>query len=473
MLRRVLHNLLSLTLVRAMSAAFALTLLTYLARARGAQALGEFALLFSVFMLTQQLPLLGLHAFLVREAAAAPRTLARQLPAALALSSVAALVLGVVVGAGGTLAYPELPHLHAAFWLIGLALLPSAVTSVAEAVLIGQQRMGFLARVGAAENLGRTAGSLLALALGSGMGAVFAVFVVARTFAALAYWRAGISRGAGLETAAVHLLLRQVPVYLGILLLSLLMSRTDVIALSHLASMEEAGRYAAPYRVYEFAFMVPNMVNLVLWPVLAGLFAAAPSQFGRVVRVLVQSGLVFGVPAALALGFAAQDVIGLLFGQQYIASARVLEVLAGALLLVWIDQVLSSALLAAQLQRADLIANAVACAVYLPLLFYLVTLNGATGAAVATTIMWGVQVALRLWFLRVAAATVHALGGICKVALAGALAAGLALSLHAKLGYAALALGLFAYVFAVVWWRALTRADLHGIGRALIIRAPA
>jgi O-antigen/teichoic acid export membrane protein len=248
------------------------------------------------------------------------------------------------------------------------------------------------------------------------------------------------------------------------------MSRIDVLVLSHLGSIEEVGRYAAPYRVYEFALMVPSMVNLVLWPVLAGLFAEAPSQFGRVVRVLVQSGLVFGLPAALALGFAAQDVMSLLFGEQYAASASILQVLAGALLLVWIHQVLSGALQAARLQRADFIANALACAVYLPLLFYLVTRNGAIGAAIATTVMWGVQVALRLWFLRGAAATGHALGGLCKVVLAGVLGAGLALGLHADLGYAALALGLFAYLFAVVSWRALTRADLHGIGRALIVR---
>jgi len=253
-------------------------------------------------------------------------------------------------------------------------------------------------------------------------------------------------------------------------LLALLVTRVDLIVLTHAASMEEAGRYAAPYRIYEAGMMIPSMATFVLFPALVRMFAAAPAQFPLMVQLVMRSGLVLATPVVLVLCFAASDIMRVVFGAAYVTAHGVLQVLAVNLLLLWLHQTLANALMAAGRQKLDLIANAFACALYLPLLYFLAGARGAIGAALAMTLMWAVQVALRLWFLRDAPSQASTLGGLGKVALAGAAAALVSFGLAPRLGYGALALGLVAYALAIFWCRAFTRADAHGVGQALAMR---
>jgi O-antigen/teichoic acid export membrane protein len=427
---------LSHALGSAMGARVGMAVLNYglfwlLSHRLGTAMLGGFSLLMNVFYMTAMLPLLGLSAPLTRRAATERERVGIELSNALVFAAPVAAVLVGAIGGAGQLAWG--PELRTPFWLLALAMLPTASTLVSEATLMGLERVADIARVQFAEAALRTALTAAVVLRGGGLDAVFAVFLALRCATAVAYrFHPFLPRFRRQEVSAAiqRRNWSEVPVFLGIGALAAATGRIDMIVLSRLAGLHEVGVYAAAARLYEASLMLPTIAALAMMPTLARLFAADREYFRQVLVLAMRLSLGVGFLVALAVAALAQPLVELLYRPEVAGAAPVLRWLIFGAVLMTLDQILSSTMMAAKAQSHDLRALGIALAALLAGLFALVPAHGATGAAMAVLGALALRVGYRIrWVVRLLALQ-HLARELARVAGAAALGiAALALAL--------------------------------------------
>lgn len=400
--RTILRMLGSALGSRVATAALNYGLFWSLSRMVSTEMVGGFSLLMNVFLLVQLLPLLGLTVPLIRRVATAQQDLSSEVTNAFAFAAPVSVVIAMIVGVWGHLAYGN--ELAVAAWFVALSLLPTAWTIVAEAALLGRERMAEIARINFVESLLRTVMAVACAWLGYGLIGVFAVFLSLRLVAAALYAFHPALPLPSVSEWRWHLQLRnwrEMPVFFGIALVAALVSRLDVITLSHLRSLHDVAVYAAASRLYDAAQMIPTMTALVVLPTLARQFVSSRDQFRDTLGLSVRVSLMIGLGLALVASALAQPLIHLLYRPELAEAAPVLRFLIFAAVIMMVDVILSSTMLAASAQKHDLHSLAFGLVALTISLALLAPGFGPVGAAAAVTIGLCTRVAARLhWAIR-------------------------------------------------------------------------
>jgi len=387
--------------------------------------LGGFSLLMNIFLLLQFLPLLGLSVPLIRRTATDRASSAVETSNAFAFALPVSALFALAVAASGWFGYAE--PLHLPFLLVALSLLPTAWVIVAESVLVGSERVADMSRIQFFEALLRTTLAVLAVEWEWGLVGVFSVFLGVRLCTALAYYahrHVPRPRLALVQRALQRRNLAEVPVFMGITVLVAVGTRLDVIVLSRLGELEAVGVYAAASRLYEAAQMVPTLTVLVLLPTLARLFTAEPARFRELLALALRGCLGVGLALALAVAACAEPVISLLYKPDMAGAVPVLRWLMFGAVLMTVDQLLSSTMVAAQAQAQDLRSLVWGVAGLALGLLLLVPAFGPPGAAAAVTLALLLRVTVRLRWAADALQLHHLWGDLAR--LGAAAAAGLA-----------------------------------------------
>jgi O-antigen/teichoic acid export membrane protein len=464
----LIRNMASVTVLRIGLSALGFGLFWLLSHRLPAEQLGRFSVLMNTFFLLQALPLLGLQAPLIRTVAAQPEALAEQVSNALVFALPVAALIAAGLGAYGV-SWAE-PGLMVPFLLLGLSILPTAWTLVAESALIGRESMHEVARVNLLEALGRLCGAWWAVSQGWGLGGVFLFFLLGRMASAIAYvFSPRLARPSlGLVRGAVQRkYLAEVPTYLGLTLVLAVVSRADVIVVSRLLGLREAGVYAAAGRLYEASLMLSTIAALVAFPILSRLFVTDRTAFLAMLDRCLRWGLLLGGPLTL-LGMAlAPWLVHKVYAQALWAAAPVLQLLLIAAWLTALDQLLSSTMMAAQAQRQDLMIMSLGLLAMLLMLAGFSPVWGLQGAAAAIVAALALRVGLRLWW----AQRSLPLPGLLRSALRAAMASAAGLIAFWSLeGVQALLAGGLAHLLIALLtgtWSAQYRADWQGLSRRL------
>jgi O-antigen/teichoic acid export membrane protein len=256
-------------------------------------------------------------------------------------------------------------------------------------------------------------------------------------------------------------------------LLSIGLSRLDVLLLSALASQTVVGYYGAAYRLLEATLFIPTALQ--------GAFAAMYTYLGHdsapTIRTTFQRSikllLVLLVPCAVAFAVVPEPLLELLFGDEFGAAADPLRVLAPTVILLGVV-LLAQSLMSSRLPPRRLVAyygvalavNVVACVALIPSL-------DAMGAALAMLLTELVLAGLTL------RAALREVGGIDVAAtlagpLAGAIAmAAVLLALQSLLIVALIAGGVVYGLVLIAVDRRLAPADFGFLAGAARRRLPA
>lgn len=465
--RKLIENFASASSMRILSAFLSFAFFLYLSRF-GQEFLGQFATLFAFFVFLQQAPLLGLHVVVIRDIAAKSETVGTQARNALAIALPTSFALAVLLGLLGSAIYP--PDVHAAFWLVGLAMIPTAFIVVFESVLVGQERMTLMAWGNAAENVIRVASGIGVTLAGGGLREIMVCFLVGRIFLAVFYaFTSGIvekmSEGP-LSASALTSLLRQCPIFFGILALSAGINRIDAILLPSMDGFSEAGIYSAAYRLYEICLMVPSILTFVLFPAFSKYFETSKENFEALARRLFRYCVVVGIPFSILLSFSAPLIIEGIYRPQLHDAGKVLSVLIFLPVIVGLDQILTMCLLAAHQQRLDLTVLFMSCSIYVTLLFALIPRYGAMGAAWATLCTGMAQMLIRYAMVRRFVRVDGLMEELVRPALAASVMALLVGSLQGRSLLLACFAGVVAYAVSTVLVSAVNKDDKEVFARA-------
>ena len=184
--------------------------------------------------------------------------------------------------------------------------------------------------------------------------------------------------------------------------------RIDVMMLSLMTSDAVVGWYGAATRLYGTLLFIPNILMTSIFPAMMRLGSSPDDQaaFGRASERLMNLLLFAAVPVAAGTIAVARPFVHLLYGPGPFAQAGPnLEVLGGSILLVCIDVVLGTALIARGKEKAWA-GMAVAAAFFNPVLnLWAIPVtqrlwgNGGLGASAATLLTEVLMMFGALWLM--------------------------------------------------------------------------
>lgn len=176
--------------------------------------------------------------------------------------------------------------------------------------------------------------------------------------------------------------------------------RVDVVMLSAIAGIREAGIYAAAFKLVELVSKVAVVAGRVFAPAIFKASHEPGKAYGVLVSMMTRFMAIAGLVASVAAFILAEDLILLLFGETYAASVPILRILAGVMatrcMMVAMQLLMSSVDL--HFQRvaalgATVAAHVAANAVLIPML-------GAEGAAWAALFSSSLLILLYGWSSR-------------------------------------------------------------------------
>lgn len=128
--------------------------------------------------------------------------------------------------------------------------------------------------------------------------------------------------------------------------------RIDQILVYELApNSADAGLYAAMYKILDNAGFVPIAVMTTLFPIMAGLFPAEPERLRRIVQSAIDYLTMISLGALALTIVAAEPIIALLYGSDYVPGASILPILFAAFVPICIGNVAGNMVIATDLQR--------------------------------------------------------------------------------------------------------------------------
>lgn len=196
-----------------------------------------------------------------------------------------------------------------------------------------------------------------------------------------------------LDTKVFRLLSSGLPYFL-FSLFSIIYYRVDAIMLSAMTSEAVTGWYGGAYRFFDAVFILPVIYTTAIFPVFSKLWkeedGVLEDTFGHSLKFI----LILGIPVAIVIFQFADSIIEFFMGlEEYGPSVILLQVFALTIPLIYVDFILSSAIMgAANRQHAWAWVGFIAIFINIGANYLLIPYtqsvfaNGGIGAAVATCI---------------------------------------------------------------------------------------
>lgn len=127
--------------------------------------------------------------------------------------------------------------------------------------------------------------------------------------------------------------------------------RIDVMMLESMTGNAVVGWYGAPFRLFDTLMFFPVILNTAVYPVLARQFRQSDNSMRDTSRKILDLTFIVAMPVAVGMAALAEPIIHLLFGSQFSQSVIILQLFAFTLVLVYVDFVLNTVLIAADRQK--------------------------------------------------------------------------------------------------------------------------
>ena len=406
--------------------------LTYLSRAFGGgestRNFGIYALVVQYFELCVSLSSTAVGILLTREIARRPA----RLPIWLSHAMVLTLTL---VGASQFAIFVICPFVYSAnvmqlMVLSAVATVPAAMGCLFEACFVGLERARYVTFGTLIDCMLRYGGGGLALFLGHGLPGVFVALVASRAVMLTFYWvalRQYVQFRWVCRASWMRQLLRRWWVFAGENWLATFYSTLDVLILSYFRTEAVVGLYSAGLRLVRLASTTIRCYTLAVFPVLSRLHRTCVLRFRELHLASLRMMLAVTLPAALVITLYAEQVIALVFGDEFLPASNVLRVVIWAMVFESVNPFLSHTLFARDAQASSFRVAIVGFTTRLTALLALVPLFGMVGTAWATVISGYLATLCYCYFVltpadakRLAfdlARTTAALGGLAAVLL--------------------------------------------------------
>jgi O-antigen/teichoic acid export membrane protein len=394
--RGILRNAAALFLVGIFAKGAGLVIAILVARFLGADAMGLFAMLFSIAILLETFISLGLSDSLVRDIAASPAAAASLYRSSLWLVlRISVLPAAALAAAAWLFTGPGDARMSLLVIAVGAPI--SGAFVVSQAVLQGTERVVLLTWVAFVARIVSLAALGAALYFGAGVAAAFASRLLFEGLAVAAFYvvlRRELPDD-GKAHPAGRLLRRSAPFAVSLALRDLVV-RMPSFVLPAAAGFGPAGVFDSANRIRSTLGMTMSASIVGLMPSFARSIGQEDHSSAGLVAYSVKYMCLGMAAVATGIALLSDWIVRLFFGAEFAAAALPLQVLAWAQVLVAVDAVLQQALLASGAAFAAIRHTAFGLAAQFALILLLVGPLGLPGAALAVLLSSGVALAFDL-----------------------------------------------------------------------------
>ena len=370
-----------------------------LARWREAPELGRFTVVMSAYLIFVILCSLGLGPYLASEVALRKDRYPLIASASALLLTWAAICTALMSVSGFFISQSHEVWLATA--LLSLAMLPTGLITVAEAVFTACGRAHVIAQATTLENLLRTIVPLALLYRGYGLPLICLSFVGVRLAACAFYAIVARRHLAALrlvEWTVVRELAAKVPTFAGMIILTALHGQVAAILVNRLGGETAAAEFGAASRfLLPLAVLLPSYAS-VMQPEAARLAAISLTRLGEFLSRSMGVVIALTLPFAVGATLVAQSLLTTVFGARYAGAAVALSLYTLSLVPFGLVMIVSRGLIATGTQHIDLIGNAAAVATNLIVNLLLIPRYGAAGAAAAQLCSMSVLAAIEIGY---------------------------------------------------------------------------
>lgn len=160
----------------------------------------------------------------------------------------------------------------------------------------------------------------------------------------------------------------------------------DIMILSFLTDKESVGLYSASYKLYLSLGLIISIYSAAVFPALSRLFKESPGGIRIAYEKSFKFILLIGLPVAVLTVALSKDLIGLVYGKDYLKAHLPLIVFGFAIPVLYINMFVSNFLNAIDKIRFSLKIFSFACLLNIGLNFILIPRYSYVGAAFATMI---------------------------------------------------------------------------------------
>lgn len=164
--------------------------------------------------------------------------------------------------------------------------------------------------------------------------------------------------------------------------------RVDQLMLYRMVGAAEVGLYGATVRVVEFGNVIPVVFMGSAFPILARLWRESTERLDRATELSFRAMLWAGLPLAAVLQLYAAPILDLLFGNDFVAAAPIMRLLAWSVPAAFLGSVLHNRLFSASQQMAAAWLALLAASMNVGLNLWLIPRYQGVGAAAATLISY-------------------------------------------------------------------------------------
>jgi O-antigen/teichoic acid export membrane protein len=421
--RRVLRNTAVLGVSKVLERAVGFVVAVLIASHLGADGLGVYAAAWAIYGLIAIAGDAGTTGYLTREISSHPARTGSYL----VHLSVVAFVVSLVLMLAALIVTRHLGYsaaLETSVSIVLLAILPRVLNSLQEGVFIAHGRVAF-------ETLTRLCTStayvlVVAWLLGHGHGvpAVLRAFVASEYVVAVVYFvliSGFIARlPARFSWSLASRLTREVKAFAGSSAIAALFARPEILILSVLASERQTGLYSAAVRVAELPILIPEVFMANVFPLLSRAFLTSRDRFALWQRSSVRAMLAFSFPVAACFLAAGDEIIRVIYGNDFGAAAPVLRVLSFNVVFFSVIAVLWRSLVARRRQNVNLAVQSTSVLVRIVSGVALIVPLGAIGAAISGSGSSALHLCLLAGALARAGARVQIVRASWRFALAAA-----------------------------------------------------
>lgn len=208
--------------------------------------------------------------------------------------------------------------------------------------------------------------------------------------------------------------------------------QVDALILAGLSTATSIGIYSAASKVTAMFDVLPLIIALPLFPVMARLAKNSPEEFAELAEGCLKGLCVFSLPFILLISFSSDKIILLLYGSEYRSSIAALQVLAWAVLFLFPTSFYIYLLTAMGKQRLYTLCSFACLGIKILLELVLVVHYDYLGACFGTLIAEFSLFAIGLYFLKIAVPQISISNITLKPVLCGL---GLALLFHVFKAY--------------------------------------
>ncbi len=400
LLRSSLARNLFFATVSAGTNGFLLVLVIIAGRRLGDERYGQFAFALAVATIFETVMDFGLKEVTIREVARDPSAAARLLgnTFALKLALGGAAMLVTIVGTPFLRSEPDVR------WAVYLLCASSALRSyllTVRAVLTGLERFRAESAIAMADRASLLVCGAAVLLTGFGVIGLSLAFVLSRAAILALTWilarRYVTPFHLEFDLAFWRDLQRRAAPFGSYLLVFALYNYLDTVLLGVLRSDAETGLYNAAYRIYEAFILVASIIGTVLTPRLSRYILSDPEEHRRLAAVGIRGAMLAALPISIAGFIFAPQVVTLLFGSDYQASATALRILVTGFLVVFPISVYQAIAISMHAEHLLLATAVIGLVLNVALNVALIPRYGMYAAAFVTVVCEMISLALLAW----------------------------------------------------------------------------